>query len=78
MSRLARIVVPGVPHHVTQRGNRRDPPLPSPPAARSALADWITTLEALTERALAAGKRGPKAKAAQTAATGDLFHTVSP
>ena len=41
-------------------------------------ADWITTLEALTERALAAGKRGPKAKAAQTAATGDLFHTVSP
>ncbi len=22
MSRLARIVVPGVPHHVTQRGNR--------------------------------------------------------
>ena len=25
MSRLARIVVPGVPHHVTQRGNRRGP-----------------------------------------------------
>ena len=25
MSRIARIVVPGVPHHVTQRGNRRDP-----------------------------------------------------
>lgn len=25
MSRLARIVVPGVPHHVTQRGNRRQP-----------------------------------------------------
>jgi len=23
MSRLARIVVPGLPHHVTQRGNRR-------------------------------------------------------
>jgi len=23
MARLARIVVPGVPHHVTQRGNRR-------------------------------------------------------
>ena len=25
MSRLARIVVPGCPHHVTQRGNRREP-----------------------------------------------------
>jgi len=23
MARLARIVVPGSPHHVTQRGNRR-------------------------------------------------------
>lgn len=25
MARLARIVLPGIPHHVTQRGNRRDP-----------------------------------------------------
>ncbi len=25
MARLARIVVPHVPHHVTQRGNRRQP-----------------------------------------------------
>ena len=24
MSRLARIIVPGIPHHVTQRGNRRE------------------------------------------------------
>ena len=24
MARLARIVIPGLPHHVTQRGNRRD------------------------------------------------------
>jgi len=23
MARLARVVVPGVPHHITQRGNRR-------------------------------------------------------
>ncbi len=23
MVRLARVVIPGVPHHVTQRGNRR-------------------------------------------------------
>src|ERR1700681_3864540 len=25
MARFARIVVPGLPHHVTQRGNRREP-----------------------------------------------------
>jgi len=25
MARLARLVIPGVPHHVTQRGNRRQP-----------------------------------------------------
>jgi putative transposase len=25
LPRLARIVVPGAPHHVTQRGNRREP-----------------------------------------------------
>ena len=25
MARLARIVIPAVPHHVTQRGNRRLP-----------------------------------------------------
>lgn len=25
MARLARVVVPGIPHHVTQRGNRREP-----------------------------------------------------
>ena len=24
MARVARIVVPGLPHHITQRGNRRD------------------------------------------------------
>ena len=23
MPRIARVVVPGIPHHVTQRGNRR-------------------------------------------------------
>jgi len=25
MARLARIVIPGLPHHATQRGNRREP-----------------------------------------------------
>ncbi len=23
MARIARVVVPGIPHHITQRGNRR-------------------------------------------------------
>jgi len=27
MARLARVVVSGVPHHVTQRGNRRQEPV---------------------------------------------------
>jgi putative transposase len=25
MARIALVVVPGLPHHVTQRGNRREP-----------------------------------------------------
>jgi putative transposase len=25
MARLARVIIPGLPHHVTQRGNRREP-----------------------------------------------------
>jgi putative transposase len=25
MARLARVIVPGLPHHITQRGNRRQP-----------------------------------------------------
>ena len=25
MARIARVVVPGIPHHVVQRGNRRQP-----------------------------------------------------
>jgi putative transposase len=25
MTRIARIVIPGAPHHITQRGNRREP-----------------------------------------------------
>ena len=25
MARIARVVVPGLPHHVTQRGDRREP-----------------------------------------------------
>ena len=40
-------------------------------------ADWITALEARTQRSLAPAKRGPKAKAPPEPAA-DLFHTVSP
>ena len=31
MARIGRIVVPGFPHHVTQRGNRRQPVFFEPP-----------------------------------------------
>ena len=41
-------------------------------------ADWIKALETQTGRGLAAGKRGPKAKAVDAEEHGELFHTVSP
>ena len=47
MARLARVVVPGHPLHVTQRGNGR---------ARTFFGD----IERLTGRPLKPGKRGPK------------------
>ena len=43
MARLARIVVPGLPHHVTQRGNRRQPVFFSPEdfqAYKDLLREW--------------------------------------
>src|SRR5271167_4440988 len=48
MARLARIVVPGVPHHVTQRGNRRQ-------AVFFGDGDCRAYLALLTEHARAAG-----------------------
>jgi REP element-mobilizing transposase RayT len=44
MARLARIVVPGLPHHVTQRGNRRGPIFFEPGDARRFIATcWPKT-----------------------------------
>jgi putative transposase len=43
MARLARAVAPGVPHHVTQRGNRRQPTFFAEDdyrAYRDLLAEW--------------------------------------
>jgi len=48
MARLARIVIPGIPHHVTQRGNRRQPVFFSE-------GDYRAYLALLTEHAHAAG-----------------------
>lgn len=42
MARLARVVVPGVPHHVTQRGNRRQ-------ATFFHEADYIAYLDLMAE-----------------------------
>jgi putative transposase len=48
MARLARIVIPGLPHHVTQRGNRRQPVF-------FGEADYRAYLALLIEHAHAAG-----------------------
>ena len=48
MARLSRVVIPGVPHHVTQRGNRREPTFFED-------GDYQLYLDLLTEAARAAG-----------------------
>jgi putative transposase len=48
MPRIARLVVPDIPHHVTQRGNRRQPTFSSD-------ADYDLYLHLLTEACRAAG-----------------------
>lgn len=48
MPRMARLVVPGIPHHVTQRGNRRQPTFFSD-------ADYALYLRLLTEWARKSG-----------------------
>ena len=54
MPRIARVVVPGLPHHVTQRGNR---PCGSQP--------FVKRLESTLGRLLAPRKRGRKPKEKQ-------------
>ena len=39
MARIARVVVPGLPHHVTQRGDRREPRF-SRPTTIAPIAGW--------------------------------------
>src|ERR1700722_588556 len=48
MARLSRIVVPGLPHHVTQRGNRRQPLFTAP-------GDYAPYRDLLAERRQANG-----------------------
>ena len=48
MARLSRVVIPGVPHHVTQRGNRREPTFFED-------GDYQLYLDLLAEAARAAG-----------------------
>jgi len=49
MTRLARLVVPGVPHHVTQRGNR-DWPWSSVRAHMAGVDDELVTVRPVLER----------------------------
>ncbi|MDL2207609.1 transposase [Desulfovibrio sp. OttesenSCG-928-M16] len=48
MARLARVVIPGIPHHVTQRGNRRQPVFFSDD-------DYLAYLDLLTQWSRRAG-----------------------
>jgi hypothetical protein len=94
MARLARVVVPGEPHHVTQCGNRGaggeaeaacdEAALTAIPRSRSTgrpvgSPDWIKALEAHAGQPLAAGRRGPRPKTVEAkAAVAGLFRTASP
>ena len=53
MARLARVVIPGVPHHVTQRGNRRQPVFFSGDDRRAYLALIAEAAKASRTRCLA-------------------------
>ena len=65
MARLARVVVPGVPHHVTQRGNRRQETFFAEEdyaAYLSLLGDttFLDRIERMLHRVVRPAKRGPK------------------
>ena len=61
MARLARIVVPGVAHHVTQRGNRRQQTFFQDEDYLAYLA-LLAQIERMRGRTLRPAKRGPKPK----------------
>lgn len=73
MARLARVVIPGHPHDVAQRGNGRQRAggrtrlTPCAPrralVGRSVTTAFFTRLERETRRILKPGKRGPKPSA---------------
>ena len=72
MARIRRIIAPGFPHHVTQRGNRRElvffearRPLGPP--------EFVATLEKQLRRTLRLRKRGRKPKVAEGVETLTLF-----
>ena len=72
---MARVVIPGLPYHVTQRGNRLQPTFFGSAEGQQATralrmaettgrpigdADWPALIEQQSGRTLAARKRGPK------------------
>lgn len=56
MARIARVVIPNIPHHIIQRGNRRQPD------CKAYLGDgkFISLLEDICDRVLHRQKPGPK------------------
>jgi hypothetical protein len=74
MARLARAVIPDLPHHITQRGNRREPVFFEEGDYRLYLG---LIGDAATRSGPAIAKRGPKPKSDLGDAQIGLFHTVS-
>ena len=71
MARLARVVIPGLPHHVTQRGNHREAVFFGDDDYRAYLDLGVTvTLYEI-------GQRGSHAETSPNPGS-DRFHRVSP
>lgn len=61
MARIARVIVPGIPHHITQRGNRRQQTFFCDEDYRSYIS-FIANLEKVLNRTLSRQMPGPKRK----------------
>ena len=63
MARIVRVVVPGLPHHITQRGNRREPVfvcIEGPMVVETRAPRRVPG----NRHSIVSGKRGPSAGAA--------------
>jgi len=59
MARIARAVAPGIPHHITQRGNRRQQTFFKEPEGQRWSEPFIKKMEFFLDRKLKPQKPGP-------------------